>query len=134
MTYKEFWNKYINENILDIFDLTCDFFTEEFPEEFIENYDVGEVIVETKGHQEDNKNFDNVFRFLEILRNNHPELYKEKFQYLDDFLIDYYCFLQDEANVRLAFANFMNYPTQSYNLYLIAFKKINVLSVYGNIK
>ena len=52
MTAEEFWKKYTKENILDIFDITCDFFSKELPADFIQNYDVGEVIVETKGHNQ----------------------------------------------------------------------------------
>jgi len=52
MKIEEFWKKYINEDILDIFEITCDLFSKELPEEFIDNYDVHEVILETRGHQE----------------------------------------------------------------------------------
>jgi len=87
MTTKEFWNKYIHEDILEIFDITCDFFANELPKEFVENYDVGEVILETKGYQATAKEFDNVLKFTEIIQNNQPKLYEEYFHYFDDFLI-----------------------------------------------
>lgn len=70
MTTEEFGEKYLNENILEIFDETCEFFTDELPQEFIENYDVGEVILETKGHKEEAKNFDNVLKFRECNLNS----------------------------------------------------------------
>ena len=92
MTPQEFWNKYINENILDIFDITCDFFSGELPGEFLEKYDVGEVILETVGHHAKVKEFERVLKFLRLLKDKQPKLYMENFQYLDDFLVDYYCF------------------------------------------
>lgn len=124
MTTEEFWKKYINEDILEIFDETCDFFAKELPQEFIDHYDVGEVILETRGHQETAKNFGNVIKFTDILQNNQRQLYNEYFQYFDDFLIDYHCFRQDSLNVHKAFTLFMDNPLHDYDKYLLGFKKI----------
>lgn len=124
MTTEEFGKKYLNEDTLEIFDETCDFFSKELPQEFIENYDVGEVILETKGHQETAKNIDNVLKFTAILQDKQPQLYKEYFEYFDDFLIDYYCFKQDYPNAGKAFERFMENPLQSYDMYLLGFKKM----------
>ncbi len=107
MTTKEFWNKYINEDILEIFEITCDFFSKELPKEFVENYDVVEVILETIGHQATAKNFENVIRFSELLQRKQPRLYKENFQYFDDILVDYYCFYGNQKKVEEAFSNFI---------------------------
>ncbi len=124
MTTKEFWDNYINKDILEIFDLTCDFFSKKLPQEFVKNYDVGEVILETSGHQETAKNFNNVLVFNEILQNKHPKLYREYFQYFDDFLVDYFCFQEDNLKVTHAFSNFIDNPLQDYDKYLIVFKKL----------
>lgn len=124
MTTEEFWKKYINEDILDIFDETCEFFSNELPQEFIDNYDVGEVILETKGHQESAKNFDNVTKFTDIIYNKQPQLYKEYFQYFNSFLIDYHCFKQDSLNVHKAFTLFMDNPIHDYDEYFLGFKKL----------
>lgn len=124
MTTEEFWEKYTNEDILEIFDLACDFFTEELPQEFIDNYDVGEVILETRGHQEDEKNFDNVLKFTKILQKHQPSLYKEFFQYFDGFLVDYFWFYSDSLKVKKSFLNFLENPLQDYDIYLRSFKKL----------
>ena len=135
VTTKEFWDKYLNEDILEIFELTCDFFSKELPKEFIENYDVEEVILETRGHNETAKNFDNVIRFSELLQKEQPKLYDENFQYFDDFLIDYYCFHKDYNKVESSFSNFILNPTQDFDMYLISFSKLlfygytNILNV-----
>ena len=124
MTPQEFWNKYINENILDIFDITCDFFSGKLPGEFLKKYDVGEVILETVGHHAKVKEFERVLKFLRLLKDKQPELYMENFQYLDDFLVDFYCFHRDHKQVEAAFANFINYPVQDYDQYFSSFKKL----------
>lgn len=124
MTTEQFWDKYINQDILDIFEDTCDFFSKELPKEFLDNYDVGEVILETRGHQETAKNYDNVIQFTEIIQNKQPELYKEYFQYFNDFLIDYHLFMGNTSEARTAFFLFIDNPLHSYDQFLQAFKKI----------
>ena len=124
MTTKEFWKKYTKENILDIFDITCEFFSGELPADFLKKYDVAEVILETKGHHVSARKFDRVLKFLNLIREKHPELYQENFQYLDDFLVDYYCFHGDTEKVGAAFANFMNDPLHDYDMFFSSFKKL----------
>jgi hypothetical protein len=124
MTTSEFGDKYLNADILEIFDDTCEFFSTKLPQDFFDEYDVGEVILETKGHQETAKNFDNVIKFTHILQNKQPELYKEYFQYFDDFLIDFYCFHKDEPKVINAFSLFLDNPLHDYDKYLLGFKKL----------
>ncbi|MBK5210326.1 MAG: SEC-C domain-containing protein [Flavobacteriaceae bacterium] len=124
MTTEDFWNKYINENILEIFDTAYDFFSNELPNEFIENYDVGEVILEIKGHNEAAKEFDKVLKFTKLLQEKQPKLYEEYFQYFDDFLIDYYCFYDEKTEVAIGFSNFIKNPIQDFDKYLISFKKL----------
>lgn len=124
MTTEDFWNKYINENILEIFDTAYDFFSKELPNEFIENYDVGEVILEIKGHHEAAKEFDKVLKFIKLLQEKQPKLYEENFQYFDDFLIDYYSFQGKRNEVTVAFSNFISNPIQDFDKYLTSFKKL----------
>lgn len=124
MTTEDFWNKYTNENILEIFDTAYDFFSNELPKEFIEDYDVEEVILEIKGHNEEAKEFDKVLKFTKLLQEKQPKLYRENFQYFDDFLIDYYCFQGKKTEVAVAFSNFISNPIQDFDKYLTSFKKL----------
>lgn len=124
MTSEQFWDKYISESTLDIFDIACDFFSKELPKNFMEEYDTTEVIIEVSAAQENAKNFDNVLKFLNILQSHQPQLYKEEFQYFDDFLIDYHCFQKEESEVVKSFSNFISNPLQDVDKYLVSFKKI----------
>lgn len=124
MTYEEFWAKYNKENLLDIFDEICDFFSMELPEEFVENYDVGEIILETISKHESEKKFEQIIKFTDILKNKHPELYKEEFQYCDSTLIDYFCYKQDISKINKAFTLFLENPLQDIDLYMRTFKKL----------
>lgn len=125
MTTEEFWKIYISkEGILKDFDIIYDFFSADLPDDFTENYDVGEVILEVRGHNETAKNFDRVLNFTELLQTKHPELYSEHFQYFDDFLVDYHCFHQNIKEAENAFVNFQNHPEQDFDKLVIVFKKL----------
>ena len=124
ITTKDFWDKYVNEDILEIYEFTYDFFSKELPKEFIEDYDVAEVMLETKGHHETAKEFEKVLKFIKLLQEKQSELYIENFQYFDDFLIDYYCFHKESSKVEKSFSNFMLRPIQDFDMYLISFRKL----------
>lgn len=124
MTVEEFWDLYINEKILDIFDETCEFFSQELPAGFTDEYDAIEVILETSGHNETAKNFDKVIKFRNILEQYQPDLYKQTFVYLNDFLVEYYCFHQDKSKVDEAFSLYIENPLEDIDYYSQIFKKL----------
>ncbi len=76
MDIKEYWDKYMNEDILDIFDTTCEFFSNEIPENVLEEYDLVDVLLETKGHHETAKEFGKVFKFTQLIKEKQPQLYQ----------------------------------------------------------
>ncbi|MDA3853991.1 MAG: hypothetical protein PF444_07110, partial [Bacteroidales bacterium] len=124
MTVEEFWDKYTHTNILEVFDDACELFSEELPDYFIEEYDIEEILLEVRGQQEREKNFDNVLKFTKIIKHKHPDLYQEVFQYYDDFLVDYYCFKQDSVQVKNAFSNFIEKPLRDFDAYLIQLNRL----------
>lgn len=122
MDVKVYWDKYINEDILDIFDITCKFFSSEMPENVQEEYDLVEALLETKGHHETAKEFDKVLKFTQLIKEKQSQMYQENFQYFDDTLIEYYSFQNEPAKVEDAFSNFMAFPIHDFDAYLSAFK------------
>ena len=124
MTTKEFWDSYISDDILNIFDETCEFFAQELPQEFFDEYDPVDIILDTMWSQESAKNFDNAVKFIDIIKKHQPELYKESFIYLNDFLVEYYCFHQNRSKIDEAFSLFIDNPLEDYDKYLRCFKSI----------
>lgn len=124
MTEKEFWKRYKKENILEIFDGICDFFSQKLSKEFTEKNDVVDVILEAIGHLETEKEFDKMVKFIELIKEKQPELYEDNFQYMDDSLINYYCFCKEHEKVEKSFSNFMSNPIHDYESFLLSFKKI----------
>lgn len=124
MTTEEYWQQYLDRDVFENFELTCDFFSKELPKDVLENYDVGEVILETVGDHINDKKFPQVFKFIDLLRERQPELYQEYFEYMDDFLVDYNCFLGDKKEAIRAFQNFLEHPVQEFDQFLQAFKTL----------
>jgi hypothetical protein len=124
MKTEEFVEIYNNEKLSDIFDTICDFFSKPLPQDFVKHYDVGEVIMDIFGHDQTSKNFDRVLKFLDIIKSNQPDFYYKYFQYLDKFLVNYYCFHLDKSKVSQSFENFIGDPLQGIDQYLLTFKKI----------
>lgn len=125
MTTKEFWKIYMSKDgCVKHFDQIFDFFSEDLPSEFVDGYDVGEVILETRGHNETAKNFDKVLKFTELIQQKHPALYEEFFQYFDDFLIDYHSFNGNREGAENAFSNFYENPEHNFDQLLYSLKKL----------
>lgn len=124
MKAEEFGQKYITKDIIEIFDEACEFFSGEVPDDFCEEYDVEEILIEVRGQQEFEKNFDKILKFTDIVKNKQPELYHGIFQYFDDFLIDYYCFKQDSEQVKKAFSNFNDEPLQDFDSYSMQLRRL----------
>lgn len=124
MTVEEFWGKYMKNGPKYVFEEACELFSNELPDYFLKEYDVDEVLLEVLGKQESAKNLENVLKFIHIIRTKQPGLYERVFQYFDDFLIDYYCFLEDGAPVREAFANFIENPKVAPSVFSILLKRI----------
>ena len=124
MTIETFWEHYMNDHPINIFDITLEFFSQELPDDIEEEYDMGEVILETVGHQIDQKNHENALKFIAVLDFYNPDLYLEYFQYMDDYLIDYYCFHQEDDKVLQSLTNFSTYPLLDYDKYLEVLKKL----------
>jgi hypothetical protein len=147
MQAEKFWNIYIEtRNILEIFDITYDFFSNGVPDDFVENYDVNEVLLETRGHNETAKEFDKVLKFSFLIQEKYPAQYQELFHFFDEFLIDYYCYKKNESLAEQSFMNFFNNPEQDYDRLLSSLKKLlyyqnhvglvdkTIISVYDTIK
>ncbi len=132
-TSEEFWDIYINKKILDSYDEICEFFSHELPNDFMKNYDVIGIVIETSGKHKDAKEFEKTIKFIDIIKEKQPELYQEAFKYFDEFLICYNCFYKKYDIADAAFSNFRKNPTKDFDLYSVASKKLLFYNVNDNI-
>lgn len=131
MTTQEFWNKYLNEDIVDIFEDIYEFFSKELPKEFLEEYE--EVLLETEGHLEQAKEFDKLIKFTELLQEKYPKIYDEFFEYYNKFLVDYHTFYGNREEVHKAFSKFIEKPIESYDNYFESFLQLVYYDSYHDL-
>ncbi|MEM9920447.1 MAG: hypothetical protein AAF990_20285 [Bacteroidota bacterium] len=99
MTFEEFWENYVNEDITTISDEVIEVFRQDLPDDLEEEYDVGEVLAEFTGHHETARNFDKIELFGSVLKEKQPRLYVNEGGYINEALIKYYCFLKDRDSL-----------------------------------
>ncbi len=128
MTNEEYWELCCENKIEDIIDATWDFFSQELPESFINDYDVVNVAFELIGFYEDKKDFQNIISFIKLFQSKQPKIYKEKFYFFDIDLIKYYNFLEDRKKVEESFQNLKNNPLIDYDWFINTY---NILRYYG---
>lgn len=124
MTEAEYGELYLSSHPFDIYDSTYEFFSQEISEQFQEEYDMGEIILETHGHCVSNKEFEKALRFDELLKAKNPALYDEYFEYFDSFLVDYYCFKKEPQKVEEGFSRFAENPLKDYDMFSPVLQKL----------
>lgn len=124
MTDAEYGELYLSSHPFEIYNTTYEFFSHEISEEFQAQYDIGEIIIETHGHCVENKDFDKALRFGELLKTKQPQLYDEYFEFIDRFLVDYYCFKKEPQKVAQAFSRFAENPLKDYDMFSPVLEKL----------
>ncbi|HAA13349.1 MAG TPA: hypothetical protein DCE41_17325 [Cytophagales bacterium] len=127
MTFETYWEKYLNEDILDIYQDTCTILSQPLAPDVAEEYDFGEVILETLGHLEMAKRFEDVVRFRHLIQEHQPKLYQAHFEYFEVLLVSYYAYRKEHDHVQSSATGFIQEPLHHYELYLISF---NLLQYY----
>lgn len=120
---KAFGERYLSEKPLGLFDDAYDFFSQEISKNFLEEYDVIEIILEVSGAQESINDFDKVIKFSNMLRLKQPALYDEAFVYLADAIIDYYCFTGKSEDAKAFYEDFKANPLVDVDKYLLVFRQ-----------
>lgn len=96
---------------------------------FIDELDLGMILVDLKDNLEDERQFDKLFKLIEILQTYQPELYQVEYPYFDEFLIEYYLFHNDKEKLKKALLRFEENPVQGVDILLPLHKK---LLLYGH--
>lgn len=144
MDFIEFWENEYSKDITTLSDEVIKIFSEPFSDEIYENYDVGEVLCEFVGHHGNAKKFDKIELFGEAVKLNHPKLYHSTGGYINNALIEYYCFTGDEEKVKNHFHDYasgdFDYDFLLENLRLIIHFRYAelaneiIIKIYENVK
>lgn len=125
METEEFWDLYINESLLENYDKVMAFFSQQpLPENFLREYDYTEVILEVLGVLETAKEHEKLLSFISLLQELHPAQYMEAHEFVDDFLVSYYCFHEQTEKLDGPVRNFMVEPDDKMDMLQMVFDKL----------
>lgn len=124
MDIDNWWRQYNSKSTSEQYEFIRNTFKQGLTQEFFNKIDIDDVILGTKGSLENTKKFDNVLDFTKILQTHHPQLYKEYYEYFDNFLIDYYCYHNQKENLLQPVANFIKEPVKGIDDLFLSFKKL----------
>ena len=123
MTFEEFWELYSSNSILDLYDEIIEVFSKTLPEEVYQEYDVGEVITEFSGHYEKAKKFDEIQTLTRVLKAHNAKVYEETYLYLNEALINYYCYTRNAEALQEPVQEFLT-QWLDYDMLLLNFYRL----------
>ena len=74
------------------------------------------------------KRFEAYQTIRNIIRTKQPKFYKAEFQYIDDYLLKYALFINDDTLAKDAFEEFIKNPNQDIDVYL---PLLRLIALYG---
>ncbi len=74
------------------------------------------------------KRFEDYQTIRNIIRTKQPKFYKAEFQYIDDYLLKYALFINDDTLAKDAFEEFIKNPNQDIDVYL---PLLRLIALYG---
>lgn len=93
-------------------------------ESFVEDLDLGAVLVEMLGAFESEKDFDKILNLAEVCSSFQPILYKKEHFYFDEFLINWHLFHQDTEKLTGPLDRFKENPVKGIESMIRALKSL----------
>lgn len=125
----EWYELFDNKTNEEQYDFVISTLKSPLTESFIEDLDLGQVLVEMKGYLEKEKQFDKLLNLIDICKSSQPAFYKKEHFYFDDFLIDWYLFHQEKERLNEPLTRFEENPVKSIDSMLPILK---ILLFYGH--
>ncbi len=125
MTNEEFWDFFCEEGTTEEkYEKICEFFSKELDADFLENYDYEAVIFDTINELFHYNEFKKTIDFINLLEEKQTNIFQDNLDELISYLINYYCFLDDEKNCELVFSKYINNRIKYPYLYMSNFDKM----------
>jgi len=93
-------------------------------ESFIEELDLGGVLVEMLGNFQKEKEFDKILNLIEVCIAFQPTLYKKEHSYFDEFLINWHLFHQEKEKLTGPLDRFKENPVKGIDNMIQALKSL----------
>lgn len=124
MDLKLFKKEYDKKGALASYPLIKELFESKFTKEFMRKFDPVDIVLDLLEESKKLKQFDKLIEIVKTIKENHPEVFKEAQQYIDDDLIDYYLFHNNKEKLEECVDNFIANPIETIDMFLINFKKL----------
>jgi hypothetical protein len=122
----EYWEKSLNQPILEIYDESMQLFQQKLPEVFYEEYAWDDLVLELFWGLTEAKEFQKTLNFIALLQEKQAIIFEELQAYFDDFLITYFLYHQNKEALQEPVQRFIQDPSEDLdyfvkNLHLILF-------------
>lgn len=124
MDLKLFEKEYDKKGALALYPLIKEIFENKLTKEFSHKFDPVDIILDLLEEAKKLNQFDKIIKIVKIIKENHPDVFKEAQQYIDDDLIDYYLFHNNKEKLEECVDNFIANPIETIDEFLINFKKL----------
>ena len=119
MEFKDFYDRYINEDITTITDVVKEAFSEPLSKAVYEEYDVAEVAMEFLGHHETAKKYQEIEDFYQLLMEHNQELFLENKEYYIEVLVKYHSSQGNQNKVLSYLQDLLSFGYQNYDILLL---------------
>ncbi len=124
MDFKHFWENYIQQSAADVLPQAMEVFAQPIGQAIKDEYDLIEVVLEVSGGGVHAKQFEQVTAFLDLLRQQQPDLYCDTLPFMCLGLIEYFLFSEQEAWARTVLRDMAQHdPEGKYDELLLSLKK-----------
>lgn len=123
MTFEELWDIHIAGNLAEHIDAVIEVFNQTISDDILEEYDIGDVLVEFLIILENTKKFDKIELLQEKLKANNKKIYESEKAYLIEGLVKYYCFVDDTEKLEITFKDLYHLDTD-YDIFLLCLKRV----------
>jgi len=119
MEFKDFYDRYNNEDITTITEVVKEAFSEPLSKAIYEEYDVAEVALEFLGHHESAKKYQEIEDFYQLLMEHNQELFLENKEYYIEVLMKYHCAQGNREKVLGYLQDLLSFGYQNYDILLL---------------
>jgi len=119
------WNEQFNDKSNEgRYDLVISTLKAPLTDSFIEEIDLGGILVEMLGILEKEKQFDKLLNLINVCISFQPALYKKVHFYFDEFLVNWHLFHQEKEKLTEPLNRFKENPVQGIDNMLLALKNL----------
>lgn len=124
MNIDRWLREYESKSLTDQYTFVIDSLNEGMSTDLIEENGLVDLFLELKGELELQKRFDEIIKLIHLLQDSYIHLYKNEFQFFDEFLVSYYCYHNQKDALMQSLNNFIENPVQGIDNFMVAITEL----------